>query len=84
MKMTPKAVVIGSLLILAAVVFVAVLLPYADTNKITPSEIFRARSADETSGRQTYIANGCVYCHSQSILFRRVYPQRLHLARQYH
>ncbi len=67
MKMTLKAVVFGSLLILAAVVFVAVVLPYAHTNKITPSEIFRFRSAEESAGRAIYIANGCVYCHSQSI-----------------
>ena len=33
----------------------------------TPSEIFRARTPRETAGRAIYIANGCVYCHSQSI-----------------
>ncbi len=67
MKMTPKAVVIGSLLVLAAVVFVAVILPYADTNKTVPSEIFRSRVSGEDAGRLIYIQNGCVYCHSQSI-----------------
>ena len=67
MKMTPKEVVIGSLLVLAAVVFVMIILPYADTNKTTPSEIFRRRSPAEAAGRTVYIANGCVYCHSQSI-----------------
>ncbi len=67
MKMTPIAVVLGSLLVLAAVVFVAVILPYADTNKTTPSEIYRLRSDTEAAGRLIYIQNGCVYCHSQSI-----------------
>ena len=67
MNMTLKTVVIGSILVLAAVVFVAVILPYADTNKTTPSEIFRKRSPAEAAGRAFYIANGCVYCHSQSI-----------------
>ena len=67
MKMTPLAVVVGSLLILFAVVFVVVILPYANTGKTVPSEIFRTRQPDEVSGRATYIANGCVYCHSQSI-----------------
>ncbi len=66
MKMTPKAVVIGSLLILVAVVFVMVVIPYATRNE-RPSEIFRMRSSRETAGRKLYIANGCVYCHSQSI-----------------
>ena len=67
MKMTPLAVVIGSLLILATVVFVVVVMPYANTSKTVPSEIFRQRSELEAAGRRIYIANGCVYCHSQSI-----------------
>ena len=66
MKMTPKSVVIGSVLILAAVVMVVVVLPYL-TQSDAPSEIFRRRSGDEEKGRLLYIANGCVYCHSQSI-----------------
>lgn len=66
MKMTPKTIVIGGLLILAAVVFVVVLLPYA-TMEEAPSDIYRTRSAEEAAGRAVYIANGCVYCHSQSI-----------------
>ena len=67
MKMSPRAVVIGSLLVLAAVVFIAVVLPYVDTNKTTPSDIYRPREPKEEAGRLIYIANGCVYCHSQSI-----------------
>jgi len=66
MKMTPKSVVIGSLLILAAVVLVMVFVPYL-TQSDAPSEIFRLRTSDEALGRKIYIANGCVYCHSQSI-----------------
>ncbi|MBW1900669.1 MAG: cbb3-type cytochrome c oxidase subunit II [Deltaproteobacteria bacterium] len=66
MKMTLKAVLIGSILILAAVVFVVVFIPYVTRDK-TPSEIFRMRSDAESEGRTIYIANGCVYCHSQSI-----------------
>ena len=66
LRMTPSAVVIGSLAILAAVVFVVVYWPYA-TRVEQPSEIFRNRSAVEQSGRAIYIANGCVYCHSQSV-----------------
>jgi cytochrome c oxidase cbb3-type subunit 2 len=66
MKMTPKAVVIGSLLILGVIVFVVVVLPYA-TRIEAPSDIFRERTAHEAEGRRIYISNGCVYCHSQSI-----------------
>ena len=66
MKMTPKVVVIGSLLILGVIVFVVVILPYA-TRIQAPSDIFRNRTAQEADGRLIYIANGCVYCHSQSV-----------------
>lgn len=66
MNMTPKVVVIGSLLILGVIVFVVVILPYA-TRVEAPSNIFRDRTAQEAEGRLIYISNGCVYCHSQSI-----------------
>jgi cytochrome c oxidase cbb3-type subunit 2 len=66
MKMTPKLVVIGSLLILGVIVFLMVVLPYF-TRVQAPSEIFRDRTTLETEGRQIYINNGCQYCHTQSI-----------------
>jgi cytochrome c oxidase cbb3-type subunit 2 len=36
MKMTPLAVVVGSLLILATIVFVVILLPYVQTSQTVP------------------------------------------------
>ena len=66
MRMTPTAIVLGALAILGAVVFVVVFYPYT-TRDMTPSEIFRLRTQEEKAGRAIYIANGCVYCHSQSI-----------------
>jgi len=67
MKMTPLSVIVGSLLILGAVVFVAVIMPHANTLKTQPTDLLRARSDEENQGRALYIQNGCVYCHSQSI-----------------
>src|SRR5210317_2066871 len=66
MKMTPRAVVFGSLLILGAIVFMVVYVPYIHNDE-TPSDIYRDRSDIEAAGRAVYLANGCVYCHSQSI-----------------
>jgi len=66
MNMTPRAVTIGSLIILASVVIVTVYVPWA-TRITAPSEIHRDRSAVEKAGRKLYMANGCVYCHSQSV-----------------
>jgi cytochrome c oxidase cbb3-type subunit II len=67
MKMTPLAIIVGSLIILASVVFVVVILPFAHTMQTEPSDIFRPRSEAEEMGRKIYISNGCVYCHSQSV-----------------
>ena len=66
MNMTPKLTIIGSLLILVAVVFVVVYMPYVEREN-EPSELYRTRTEEESAGREIYIANGCVYCHSQSI-----------------
>jgi len=65
-EMTPRTVIVGSLAILTAVVFVVIFWPYA-TQDSKPSEIFRERTAGESEGRAIYIANGCVYCHTQSV-----------------
>jgi cbb3-type cytochrome c oxidase subunit II len=66
MKMTLTAIVAGALSILALIILIMVVLPYAQQDT-TPSEIWRDRTQMEAAGRKIYIANGCVYCHSQSI-----------------
>ena len=66
MKMTPATVIGGALLLLATIIFLMVVWPYS-TADMTPSEIYRPRTSVEAAGRQIYIENGCVYCHSQSI-----------------
>jgi len=66
MRMTPTAVFLGAISILAAIVFVMIVWPNLHAD-VTPSEIYRGRSAGEARGRHIYIQNGCVYCHSQSI-----------------
>ncbi len=66
LKMTPGTIVFGGIIILAAMVFVVVYWPYA-VRVEAPSGIFRPRSPEEAEGRRIYIANGCSYCHTQSI-----------------
>jgi cytochrome c oxidase cbb3-type subunit 2 len=66
MKMTPATVIGGALLLLTTIIFLMVVWPYS-TADMTPSEIYRPRTSVEAAGRQIYIENGCVYCHSQSI-----------------
>jgi cbb3-type cytochrome c oxidase subunit II len=64
--MTLRIVVIGSLLLFAAIVFVVVYMPYAQRVQ-SPSDLYRSRSAEEATGREIYLVNGCSYCHTQSI-----------------
>lgn len=66
MKMTPKVLFLGSVLILFSVVLVIVAVPYWTVSR-EPSDIYRDRSELEAAGRKIYMSNGCVYCHSQSI-----------------
>ena len=64
MKMTPIVVMLGATLILFGVII---------TNILMPDYLFRPRpSANarpytplEQEGREIYVKNGCVYCHSQ-------------------
>jgi cbb3-type cytochrome c oxidase subunit II len=66
LKMTPTVVVLGGIFILAVIVFTVVYWPWA-TKVEQPSDIFRFRTTQEDEGRQLYIANGCINCHSQSV-----------------
>ena len=66
MRMTPTVIIVGILALLTAITLTVVYWPYA-TRDMTPSDIFRPRSAVERAGRKIYLQNGCVYCHSQSI-----------------
>ena len=66
MRMTPTVIITGILALLAAITLTVVYWPYA-TQDMTPSDIFRSRTAIENEGRKIYLENGCVYCHSQSI-----------------
>ena len=66
MRMTPTVIIVGILALLIAITLTVVYWPYA-TRDMTPSDIFRQRSAVEEAGRKIYLKNGCVYCHSQSI-----------------
>jgi cbb3-type cytochrome c oxidase subunit II len=66
MKMTPKLLIAGSLIVFTAVFFIAVFLPGV-TITDRPSDTFRQRSTLEIAGRTIYLQNGCSYCHSQYI-----------------
>ncbi len=68
MRVTPALLIVGSLILFGAVIFVSVLLPSV-TQSDHPSDIFRRRTPIEAEGRKIFIQNGCSYCHSQYIRF---------------
>lgn len=66
MRMSLGTVVAGALLILLTVVFMTLGISTL-TFQPNPSNIARPLSEKEEKGRQIYMANGCVYCHTQYV-----------------
>jgi len=64
--MTPALLVVGSLMVFWASVFVAVILP-ATTMTETPSAAWRPWTPPEAAGHLLYVRNGCSSCHSQFV-----------------
>lgn len=66
MKMTPAAVFFGSAAVLFSVVLANVIIPPV-VFQPRPSPNAHPYSALELRGRDIYVRNGCVYCHSQDV-----------------
>jgi cytochrome c oxidase cbb3-type subunit II len=64
--MSLTLLIVGGLIVFAAVLAISVLLPWG-TSSETPSIIFRPRTTLEEEGRKIYIANGCTFCHTQFV-----------------
>lgn len=64
MKMTPRMIIIGGLAVVLSVVAVVVFLPYA-IFKPADTLYVRPYTDIEQRGRDLYVSNGCLYCHSQ-------------------
>jgi cytochrome c oxidase cbb3-type subunit 2/cytochrome c oxidase cbb3-type subunit I/II len=59
-------IIIGSIVVVFAATFATVLWPTYTMGR-APSEIWRPTRELEELGRQRFIADGCVYCHSQYV-----------------
>lgn len=55
----------GAMVMLALSTSALVVLPYLQVHDAPPSPGLKPYSSAELRGREVYIANGCVYCHSQ-------------------
>ncbi|HEX7046782.1 MAG TPA: cbb3-type cytochrome c oxidase subunit II [Gammaproteobacteria bacterium] len=59
------AIMAGAALILLFATVMLVFLPYVQLDSEPVPEGLEPYTAQELRGRQSYIANGCLYCHSQ-------------------
>ncbi|MBV6272874.1 cbb3-type cytochrome c oxidase subunit II [Alcaligenaceae bacterium CGII-47] len=55
----------GAMVTLALATATLVVVPYMQLSDTPPSEGLKPYTEAQLRGRQVYIANGCVYCHSQ-------------------
>ncbi len=64
MKMSPRLIVIGGLAVVLTVIAFVVFLPYA-VFKPQPTLETQPYTELEQQGRDLFVSNGCMYCHSQ-------------------
>jgi cytochrome c oxidase cbb3-type subunit 2 len=63
----PLLIVIGAFAIMAGAICLLVLVPAAMLRGVRAPAALKPYTEQELAGREVYIANGCVYCHSQQI-----------------
>ena len=64
-EMDELRIVSGAMVILSAATALMVAMPYLLLKNIEPPAGLKPYTSTQLSGRQVYIASGCVYCHSQ-------------------
>ena len=64
-EMDELRLVSGAMVILGGATGILVLLPYLLLENVRPPPGLKPYTELQLAGRQSYIANGCVYCHSQ-------------------
>jgi cytochrome c oxidase cbb3-type subunit 2 len=55
----------GAMVALAVATTALVVMPYVQVRDVKPPPQLKPYTSAELRGRQVYISNGCVYCHSQ-------------------
>lgn len=64
----------GAMVALAVATAALVVMPYMEVRDIQPPAGLKPYTSAELRGRAVYIANGCVYCHSQQPRDRKFGP----------
>lgn len=64
-EMDELRLISGAMVILGGATGILVIMPYLLLENVAPPAGLKPYTSEQLVGRQTYIANGCVYCHSQ-------------------
>lgn len=64
-EMDELRIITGAMVILSGATALLVVMPYLLLKEVPPPAALKPYSSEQLVGRQSYIANGCVYCHSQ-------------------
>lgn len=64
----------GAMVTLALATSALVVVPYLQTSDVQPLPGLKPYTSAELRGREVYIANGCIYCHSQQPRARSFAP----------
>ena len=64
-EMDEMRLVVGAMLILSLATALLVVMPYMLLKDTQPPSGLKPYNDQQLIGRQSYIANGCIYCHSQ-------------------
>ncbi len=64
----------GGMTMLSIATSALVVVPYLTVREVRAPEALKPYTAAQLRGRQVYIANGCVYCHSQQPRARSLAP----------
>ena len=64
-EMDEMRLVVGAMIILSAATALLVVMPYLLLKDTKPPPALKPYTEVQLLGRQSYIANGCIYCHSQ-------------------
>ena len=67
----------GAMVALAVATAALVVLPYMQVRDIAPPDGLKPYTSAELRGRAVYVANGCVYCHTQQPRDRNLGPDHL-------
>jgi cytochrome c oxidase cbb3-type subunit II len=70
----PARILLGAVGVLLGTSITLVILPYSEFAAIPPEPNLRAYTIDEARGREVYVADGCMYCHSQQPRDRNFAP----------